>query len=207
MKNNILKSNFKIFEDDELEKLINKCSSISTFEDTNNQIYNYYEIKSWCEEYMPKNSDWDIQDNLINVLGDCCFDDDKIYIFKKFPYKFGVVNGNFEIINNFNFIETFDNFPETVNGDFKIERYKGKNLVGSLKEVNGDFIINKSNLNSLLGLPIIKGNIKLNNNYFLNDISILNEFKNDIIINECPVLYEDKTYNNILKTTKIRFIE
>ena len=89
------------------------------------------EIKSWCDEMGIKNY-------TINSQGEIDVDDDVILVgttFKELPYKFGKVNGFFEIENNSK-LTSLKNCPNYVMGYFSCNYNKNlKSLEGCPKTV------------------------------------------------------------------------
>ena len=93
------------------------------------------EIKSWCEEMGIKNY-------TINSKGEIDVDGNMYLSYKSFeelPYKFGKVNGCFDIGYNKNLI-SLKNCPDYIGGFFGCEFcLKLDSLEGCPKEVKGNF--------------------------------------------------------------------
>ena len=102
---------------------------------------NNAEIEAWCEEVG-------IQNYIINSKGEIDVDGDGgVWLnnkdFKELPYKFGKVNGYFDIGSNQN-LTSLKNCPNYVGGYFACNRCTQlDSLEGCPKEVKGNFYCNK----------------------------------------------------------------
>ena len=96
---------------------------------------NIEDIKAWCEEIG-------IQNYTINSKGEIDVDGDVILVettFKELPYKFGKVNGCFDISYNKNLI-SLKNCPDEVERHFSCSSCPQlDSLEGCPKEVGSDF--------------------------------------------------------------------
>lgn len=71
----------------------------------------------------------------------------------KLPFKFGKIKGNMHLTNNLQ-LETLENSPKEVTGDFVIYQNKFTNFIGGPEIVGGDFAANfNQQLESLDGSP------------------------------------------------------
>ena len=103
---------------------------------------NKAEIEAWCDEMK-------IENYTINSKGEIDVDGDvwlykfmKKNNFKELPYKFGRVNGYFDIGNNSN-LTSLKNCPDFVKGSFSCNRCtKLDSLEGCPKEVGGFYCYN-----------------------------------------------------------------
>ena len=93
------------------------------------------EVKSWCEEM-------EIENYTINSKGEIDVNGNGVLRYQKFeelPYKFGTVNGNFDVDNCKNLI-SLKNCPNIVRGYFSCEGCTQlDSLEGCPKEIGGDF--------------------------------------------------------------------
>ena len=117
------------------------------------------EIKSWCEEMGIKNytinpkGEIDVNGNVILDYKD----------FKELPYKFGKVNGYFDISSNQN-LTSLKNCPDYVNGLFACNLCPQlDSLEGCPKEVRGYFYCydckRKFSKEEVKSLCKVKGNV------------------------------------------------
>ncbi len=74
----------------------------------------------------------------------------------RIPIKFGTINGNFSINNNF--LTTLENCPKKVNGNFNITGNNIKSLKGCPRYVSGNFICSSNSLTSYECVGYVGGN-------------------------------------------------
>lgn len=123
----------------------------------------------------------------------------------KIPFKFAHIKGSF-IADSLN-LETLDNAPNSVDGDFSIKYNKLKNLIGSPKSCNS-FVANNNllenvegitqkinkfcdlgnnQLTSIKGMPKIYRTLDLHEN-LLNDLDEVLDVGNNVDVGENPLL-------------------
>ena len=134
------------------------------------QITNNQPIINWCDEMG-------IQNYIINPKGEIDVDgnvDLTNKTFEEIPYKFGKVNGYFDIGHNNNLI-SYKNCPDEVVDWFSSNFNRNlKSIEGCPKKVGGDFYCSYGanfSKNQIKGLCDVIGTIHISNEILTSDFS------------------------------------
>lgn len=141
-------------------------------------------IREWVLTHFKGNFTVDFNDSdEIIINGNCHLKD---FMLKELPYKFAVVNGDFNLGGdkfpregqvNYRDLASLKNCPDEVKGTFSCHYcYNLESLEGGPKTVGGDYVCSKCNLHSLDHIAeTVNGYIIAFGNYELTDISALND--------------------------------
>jgi hypothetical protein len=136
------------------------------------------ELEEKLKEYGIKNYTIN-DDGTIDVDGDVDLFGKKL---TKIPFKFGKVNGDFNIASNY--LESLEGSPYYV-GCFNCSSNKLINLIGSPSIIEGDLVCSINKLESLEGMtPEIDGSVWLYNNPNLKELDSVSYVSGNIFCSD-----------------------